>query len=78
MRTDWPQQLKLRREEETGFLDASRMLDQTVEIAGSWSSQGQDTVKQRFHARMSSVLSKGLSGNRPNVQARVTDLIFTF
>lgn len=49
---------RLRQEEKTGFLDASRILDQIVENARSWISQGQDTIKQQFHVRMSSVLSK--------------------
>lgn len=50
--------IRLRQEEETGFLDASRMLDQMVENARSWIRQGQDPIKQPFHVRMSSVLSK--------------------
>lgn len=54
------------------------MLDQMIEIARRWSSQGQDPVKQQFHVRMPSVLSNGLRGKRPKVQGRVTDLIFPF
>lgn len=71
--------LKLKeKKKESGFQDVSRMLDQMIRITRSWSSQGQGATNQQFHVRISSALSKGLTGNRPDVQVIATDLILPF